>query len=121
MSKLNNLRPFKPGQSGNPAGRKTGSRVKLSEAFLAALCEDFAEHGRETIERVRIDKPDAYLKVIASILPRQIDVKADPFEGVSDEDLVAMIRVTEAAIREVQGQDWLSAPDDDEADEERLQ
>jgi hypothetical protein len=100
VTKTANLKPFLPGQSGNPAGRKTGSRVKLSEAFLAALCEDFAEHGRETIERVRCEKPDAYLKVIASLLPKQIDVAVDPFDGMTDENLVALIKASDAAIRE---------------------
>jgi hypothetical protein len=114
MAKTDNLKPFQPGQSGNPAGRKPGSRGKLSEAFLAALCEDFAEHGRETIERVRNEKPDAYLKVIASILPKQIDVTTDPFDGMSDEELVTMIRASEAAIRE-----FMSS--DDQEVEERLQ
>jgi hypothetical protein len=117
MAKTDNLKPFQPGQSGNPAGRKPGSRGKLSEAFLAALCEDFAEHGRETIERVRNEKPDAYLKVIASILPKQIDVTTDPFDGMSDDELVTMIRASEAAIRE-----FMASDDENDQDaEERLQ
>jgi len=114
MAKTDNLKPFQPGQSGNPAGRKPGSRGKLSEAFLEALCADFVEHGRETIKRVRNEKPEAYLKVIASILPKQIDVTTDPFDGMSDEDLVTMIRASEAAIREYM-------PGDDQDEKERLQ
>lgn len=80
-------------------GRPKGSRAKLSEAFLSALCDDFAVHGRNTIERVRVEKPDAYLKVIAAILPRQIEVKADAFEGVSDDELEVIIMAATLAIR----------------------
>ena len=53
---------FKPG---NP-GRPKGSRNRLSEAFIQALAEDFERHGAAVIERVRIEKPDAYLKVVAA-------------------------------------------------------
>jgi hypothetical protein len=105
MGKIENLKPFRPGQSGNPAGRKTGSRIKLSEAFLAALCEDFVAHGRDTIERVRVEKPDAYVKVIASILPRQLEVSASPFDGISDEDLEAIIAAAVAAVRDEPDED----------------
>ncbi len=32
---------FLPGYTANPAGRTPGSRNRLSEAFIAALCSDF--------------------------------------------------------------------------------
>ena len=64
---------FKPGQSGNPAGRPKGARSKLGEAFLEAMLVDFAEHGAVVITKVRDEKPDQYLKVVASILPKEID------------------------------------------------
>ena len=60
---------FIAGNSGN-GGRPKGSRNKLGEEFLRALYADFVAHGVEAIERTREKKPDAYLKVIASILPR---------------------------------------------------
>lgn len=101
---------FITGNTASP-GRPRGSRVKLSEAFLAALCEDFMQHGAATIERVRIDKPDAYLKVIASILPKQIDVTADPFDGMADDELEALVAAAAAALR---------AQQDNEPDEERV-
>jgi len=60
----NNLRPpWQPGQSGNPKGRSVGSRSKLSEKFIQALHDDFAEHGPGVIEQVRKKQPGVYLKV----------------------------------------------------------
>lgn len=69
--------PFKPGQSGNPAGRPKGARQKLGEDFLNALRDDFEANGPAVIQAVRSEKPDQYLKVIASILPKEIELSAD--------------------------------------------
>lgn len=60
---------FRAGESGNPAGRPLGSRNKLGEQFVKALAEDFAAHGVDVISAVRRDKPDAYLRTIATVLP----------------------------------------------------
>jgi hypothetical protein len=65
---------IKPGEVRNPAGRPKGARNKLGEAFVKALHEDFEIHGVEAVEKVRDEKPDQYLKVIASLMPKEIDV-----------------------------------------------
>lgn len=89
---------FKPGQSGNPAGRPKGSRNKLGEAFLEALHEDFEANGKSAIELCRVEKPDAYLKVIASILPKQAEIKIDNYEHMDDGQLRAALS---AALRDL--------------------
>lgn len=83
---------YKPGQSGNPAGRPKGARNKLGEAFIEALYEDFQEFGKESICLVREEKTDVYIKVIASLMPKEMHVKVDPFEDLSDEQLIARAR-----------------------------
>jgi hypothetical protein len=64
---------IKPGEVRNPHGRPKGSRHKLGEDFLKKLQADFHTHGEEVIQQVREDKPADYLKVVASILPKEIE------------------------------------------------
>lgn len=67
-----NLRPWQPGQSGNPAGRPKGARSKLGEAFVDALLADWQKNGVEAIIKMRDEKAADYVKVIASILPKEL-------------------------------------------------
>lgn len=69
-----NLRaPWQPGQSGNPAGRPKGARSKLGEAFIDALLADWGDNGIQAIKDMREDRPGDYVKVVASILPKEIE------------------------------------------------
>lgn len=88
-------RPFEPGKSPNPAGRPKGSRNKLGEAFIQALHDDFVEHGPAVIEAVRIEKPDTYLKIVASTLPREVKLTTE--SDLTDEQLDERIRQLAAA------------------------
>lgn len=82
---------FKPGESGNPAGRPKGARARLGEGFLAALADDFEEHGKTAIEDVRKERPQDYLKVIASTLPKELNVGARELDDLTDEELLRQL------------------------------
>lgn len=80
---------FKPGNSGRPKG----ARNKLGEQFIKALQEDFEKHGVKAIADVRSDKPDQYLKVIASLMPKEHRISVeDQFNEMSDDEIADRIR-----------------------------
>jgi hypothetical protein len=79
-------------QPGNP-GRPKGSRNKLGEDFIQALAVDFDRHGTETIERLRVQSPAAYLKVVASLLPNDVDLNDNNLDSLRDEQLLARLRL----------------------------
>lgn len=91
-------RPFVLGQVANPAGRPKGSRNKLGEVFIQALHADFEAHGEKVIEAVRKDKPAEYLKVVASLLPKQVEIREGAFDGVDDEQLAALVAAARSAL-----------------------
>lgn len=87
----------KPFQPGNP-GRPKGSRNKLGEAFVAALHDDFQANGVKVIETVRTERPHEYLKVVASLLPKQVEIKEDAFGDLTDDQLAAVIAAVSATL-----------------------
>lgn len=91
---------FLPGNSGF-GGRPKGSRNKLGEAFVSALHDDFLLHGVETIARVREDKPDQYMKVVASLLPKEF--KIETVSELTDEQLDSRIRGLADVLHRLEG------------------
>jgi len=88
---------FQPGCAPGP-GRPRGQRNRLTEVALAALGADFAEHGAAVIEEVRKTKPHVYLQVVASLLPRQVQMeKLSPYSDLTDAELEQLERYLAAA------------------------
>ena len=77
---------FAPGWKGG--GRPPGARAKLSELALRALGDDFRVHGPSVIEKVRQENPTDYLRIVASLCPRELHVeRRSPFAELSDDEL----------------------------------
>ena len=66
---------YKPGQSGNPAGRPKGSRVRFAEAFVDDFLEDWELHGADAIAECRKEDVSTYIRVAASIIPKELNIK----------------------------------------------
>jgi hypothetical protein len=88
---------FKPGQSGNPGGKAVGTRNQLQGDFVRELAEDFAKHGRAAIVEMRENKGSEYIKVIASLMPKEIDI-GTRFGAISDDELAAGIAALQSLV-----------------------
>jgi hypothetical protein len=73
---------FVPGSRG--PGRPRGARNKFSELFAVDFMGDWAKHGLATLERVRLEKPEVYLKAAVLFLRpyyrESRDDHADPLD-----------------------------------------
>ena len=85
---------FRPGHELS-RGRPRGSRNRLSEAFIGDLINDFEQHGRGVIERVRREEPVAYLAIIAKLVPKDFVMGPDKprksLHEYTNEELLAII------------------------------
>jgi hypothetical protein len=95
---MNDIRTERDGKGrfitgGKPGpGRPRGSRNRHTENFFAAFADDFERHGAKVIERVRVEKPDAYLRVAADLLPRNLDVSTTLDIGVDAANFIESFR-----------------------------
>jgi len=85
-------------QPGNP-GRPKGARHKLSENFVVALANDFEKNGIEAIATVRVERPHEYLKVIASLMPKHVEVKDVALDELERDELAALVDAVREARR----------------------
>ena len=88
--KRSNLKPFVKGKSGNPGGKPVGARNRIQGDFIRAAADDFEQHGRNAIQRCRLEKPDVYLRVIVSMMPRNLQ-ESQLLGGLTDAELEAGI------------------------------
>ncbi|OAP35817.1 hypothetical protein AU381_16660 [Sinorhizobium glycinis] len=85
-------------RSGTPMGPARW-RGQLGSTFLDAVRADFAAHGVGVIARIRAEKPETYLKLVASLLPKDLNAAAGGMDELSDDQLIERIRTLDSAIR----------------------
>lgn len=68
---------WQPGQSGNPAGRPVGARQKIVEPFIESLRERWERDGDSMLDRLVISDPGSVLRVIASLMPKDVAITVE--------------------------------------------
>jgi Family of unknown function (DUF5681) len=89
---------FQPGQAANPHGRPIGSRNKFSEQFYVDLARTWQERGADVMERVAATDPATFLRVAASLIPKEVSVAltATLPAGLDSSDWVAIVGLARA-------------------------
>ncbi|MEV8640894.1 hypothetical protein AB0V79_01960 [Mesorhizobium ciceri] len=87
----------KPAATQKPPRKR--AKKTLGDDFLAAVRADFRTYGAGVIAEVRADKPDQYLKIVLSVLPKDFDAKINQMDGLSDDEIRSRIRALEAVVK----------------------
>jgi hypothetical protein len=77
--------------SPKPSARDDDPRAALAEAFFAAFLADWQTDGPKAIAAMRADKPGDYLKLVATLLPKEFAPNGEPIEERTDAEIAARI------------------------------
>jgi hypothetical protein len=80
---------FVVGNTGSRLGRASNMRRELAKNFAQALAEDFEQHGATAIQQCSLVDPSAYVKVCASLLPKETIISDE--RQMTDEQLCTAI------------------------------
>ena len=81
----------KPFVKGDPrAGRKPGSKVRLTNTFLNDVLDEWEKVGKDALRIFRIENPDRFCVMVASLVPREVLLETATSE-LSDIELDDMI------------------------------
>src|SRR5262249_9617682 len=89
-------------RSADQAGNIYYARRRVNEDFLAALHMEFLKNGARILRRAGEENPATFLKVLAQLVPRELQVEhaESIISKLSDEQLAAMIAALEVQIQE---------------------
>ena len=88
---------FVKGYNGGP-GRPAGSRNKLGEQFIADLYEHWKVNREEALDGCLKESPAAYCRVVASIVPKEMHLKANGFGDLTDSQIDGLIALARTAL-----------------------
>jgi hypothetical protein len=76
-----------------PAGRGKNTPNKFSKKFLVSLAASWEQHGDAVLAEVRERDAVQYLRICASLIPRQIAITTEtrPITELSEQELIGII------------------------------
>ena len=88
---------FLPGN----AGRQAGARNRLTEMFWRDMVAAWEKRGRAAIEQTIAERPAEFLRIVARLMPREVDVTLDAYDDLSDDDIKRRFLAALAEAREL--------------------
>jgi len=90
---------FKPGLSGNPHGNRHRTRHLLNQEFMQALLLHFRQHGKKAIEKVAREQPAVYVKILALLVPREMQIEhTNRIKQMTDEEIEQAIEAIQTML-----------------------
>lgn len=81
-------RPFEPGNPGKPKGAKH----KLQESFVKDVYAAWQERGAAAVNAMIDEKPGDFVKVVASLIPKETTLNINDHSELTDDELAERIR-----------------------------
>jgi hypothetical protein len=76
--------PSRPDDADAPLGGRAGG-------LQAVLAADFAEHGRDVVKALRLERPHDYLKLVASFAPKDPPLASPTIEDMTDDEFMRVL------------------------------
>jgi len=90
---------FKQGVSGNPHGNRHRTRHLLNQEFMQALLLHFRQHGKKAIEKVAREQPAVYVKILALLVPREMQIEqTNRIKQMTDEEIEQAIEAIQTML-----------------------
>ena len=90
---------FQQGVSGNPHGNRHRTRHLLNQEFMQALLLHFRQHGKKAIEKVAREQPGVYLKILALLVPREMQIEhTNRIKQMTDEEIEQAIEAIQTML-----------------------
>ena len=90
---------FRPGVSGNPHGNRHRTRHLLNQEFMQALLLHFRQHGKKAIEKVARNQPAVYVKILALLVPREMQIEhTNIIKQMTDEEIEQAIEAIQTML-----------------------
>jgi hypothetical protein len=74
-----------------PEAEERDAGIRLNEAFLKDVLSDWEAHGAAAIASARADRPHDYLKLVTGLFPKELNVRVNALDELSDEQLAGQL------------------------------
>src|SRR6516162_2810806 len=84
---------------GNPHGNRHRTRHLLNQEFMQALLLHCRQHGKKAIEKVAREQPAVYVKILALLVPREMQIEqTNRIKQMTDEEIEQAIEAIQTML-----------------------